>query len=368
MSRPPTPTATRRSPRVARAGRIAAVAALCASVLLLAGEPPSLGSTASSGAGGATGAVATAATTAKHSPSAKARCAPSPSACGYPDASNTGPRKRHLRQVPGQLTSGRGWSWSPTYGGIVVTGAGAVLKRLNVAGAVVIDAPHVTLQDSVVAACGGEDDSDVVAVRVRPEDGLNGSHARIIHNKLLGTPAGCDHRSRSGVRDVYGDAVDVRVARNDISGTGNGVTLEYVGVVRSNWVHDLGHLAGDHHSGISTHGGALKMKIRHNTVLLYGQQFPDGGGLSGAITVYSDFGHAQNTTITDNFISGGAYVIYGGNSGDDYSSPSTNIKIFGNRFVCGDWDYGPVAAFTPTSTGNEWSGNFCDGSGRAVRP
>ena len=57
---------------------------------------------------------------------------------------------------------------------------------------------------------------------------------------------------------------------------------------------------------------ALQVTFQHNTVLLYGQQFPNGGGLSGAITVYSDFGHAQNTTIVDNLVSGGAYVIYGG--------------------------------------------------------
>ena len=36
--------------------------------------------------------------------------------------------------------------------------------------------------------------------------------------------------------------------------------------------------------------------------------------------------------------------MYGGNSGDAYTTPATNIKIRSNRYACGDWLYGPVAA------------------------
>jgi hypothetical protein len=153
---------------------------------------------------------------------------------------------------------------------------------------------------------------------------------------------------------------------NNISGTGNGITTEYSATVVNNWIHDLGHVAGDHHSGISTHGDAQQIMVRHNTVLLHGQKFAGGGGVSGALTVYSDFGHAQNFTAQDNLISGGSYVVYGGNSGDDYQTPSTNVKFLDNRFVCGDWLYGPVAAFSASSPGNEWSGNFCDQTGNRV--
>ncbi len=107
--------------------------------------------------------------------------------------------------------------------------------------------------------------------------------------------------------------------------------------------------------------------MRHNTVLLYGQQFAGGGGVSGALTVYADFAHAQNFTAEDNLISGGSYVVYGGNSGDDYQAPSTNVKFIRNRFVCGAWLYGPVAAFSTSSPGNEWTDNYCDQTGAAVR-
>lgn len=297
------------------------------------------------------------------------RCAPVPSACGYPDASNTGPTTTTgLVQVPGQRTSGPGWSWNSTYSSVFVTGAGAVLEGLDIAGAVVIDAPDVTLRDSRIASCGGGDDSDVVAIRYRPSAGYNGANASIMRNDIVGTPPGCDRRARSGVRDVFGAAPSVLVDGNDISGTGNGITIEYEGLVVNNWVHDLGHVAGDHHSGISNHGGAAQVSIRHNTVLLHGMESPGGGGVSGALTIYSDFGHAQNVTLEDNLISGGSYVVYGGESGDSYTTPATNIKILNNRFVCGDWLYGPLAAFSSSSSGNELSGNVCDGTLRPIRP
>jgi hypothetical protein len=297
-------------------------------------------------------------------------CQYNPSSCGYPDADNTGPRGestiRWLR-VPQERTSGPGWEWNDTYDSIVVFGEGAVLRHLDVSGAVIIDASDVTLKDSRITSCGGEQDADTVAVRFDSgNDAYRGANARIIHNTIRGTPPGCDHRARSGVRDVFGEAPNMLVAGNDIAGTGNGVTMEYEGLARNNWVHDLGHMAEDHHSGLSNHGGAKHVVFRHNTALLDGATYPGGGGLSGALTIYSDFGHAQNVTLRDNLISGGSYVIYGGNSGDDVTTKATGIKVIDNRFACGDWTYGPVGFFDLRAPGNVWRHNYCDRTGKRV--
>lgn len=295
-------------------------------------------------------------------------CAQQPSKCGYPDATNTGPNTGTLTSVPAQATSGPGWKWDSNLKVVRTTAAGAVMKNLDIAGQVVIDHPNALLTDSRVSACGGSSDNDVIAIRYRSSDAsYRGSDATIQRNELIGTPAGCTHRARSGIRDIYGAAPNVVVQGNDISGTGNGITIEYNGTITDNWIHDLGHLPGDHHSGISTHGGALQVTVRHNTALLANTSTSGGGGLSAALTIYADFGHAQNTTLEDNLISGGAYTIFGGNSGDGYdaSKPATNIKILGNRFVCGDWVYGPIA-FYKAGTGNELSGNYCDQDRKAV--
>ena len=297
-------------------------------------------------------------------------CKAVPSRCGYPDVTNTGPAPGTvLTPVPSQLRSGTGWEWSDRLASVQITGANAVLTGLDISGPVVIDAPNATISNSRISACGGADDGDVVVIRYRASDpSYRASGARVVHNTILGTPSGCTHRARSGVRDVFGEAPNAVVDGNNISGTGNGITIESSGTVANNWIHDLGHLPLDHHSGISNHGGAVGVLVHHNTVLLHGQSFAGGGGVSGAITVYADFGHAQNVTVQDNLISGGSYVVYGGESGDGYQSPATNVKFISNRFVCGDWLYGPVAAFDPASSGNVWTGNICDQSGAPVNP
>ena len=301
-------------------------------------------------------------------PSGGLNCAARPSACGYPDATNTGPAAgTTFTKVPSQLTSGPGWAWSAGLGGIRVTGTGAVVSGLEVTGQIIIDAPNVTVKNNIVNVCGDSSDPDVIAVRYLPSDpSYRGSNATISHNTLNGTPAGCSYRARSGVRDVYGEAPNVTVDGNNITGTGNGITVEYSGTIVNNWIHQLGHIAGDHHSGISAHGGAAGLLWQHNSVLLFGQAFAGGGGVSGALTIYADFGHAQNVTAQDNLISGGSYVVYGGNSGDSYSTPSTNVKFISNRFVCGAWLYGPVAAFNASSSGNAWTNNYCDQAKAAV--
>ena len=49
---------------------------------------------------------------------------------GYPNSSNTGvPTGLALKNVPGQVTSGPGWSYSD--GTVNVTGAGAVFSGYN---------------------------------------------------------------------------------------------------------------------------------------------------------------------------------------------------------------------------------------------
>lgn len=289
-------------------------------------------------------------------------CETTPSACGYPDSTNTGPAAgTAFTKVPSQATSGPGWEWADYLGAVRVTGANAVVSGLDVSGQIIIDAPNATVTNNIVSVCGNTNDPDVIAIRYRASDSsYQGSNATISHNTLNGLPSGCSYRARSGVRDIYGEAPNVTVDANNITGIGNGITIEYSGSVTNNWIHNLGHIAGDHHSGISSHGGAASLLWQHNTVLLANDVWNDGGGVSGALTIYSDFAHAQNITIQDNLISGGSYTVYGGNSGGSYTTPSTNIKFVNNRFVCGGWLYGPVAAFNSSSPGNAWTGNVCD--------
>lgn len=291
-------------------------------------------------------------------------CAEVPSKCGYPDGTNTGPATgTTLQKVPSEVSSGPGWEWEENFRRLRVTGDGADLHGLDIDGPVVIDAPNVTLRDSIVTTCGSE--GDIVAIRAgNPGNGYNGDSASILFNRLRCSTDG--ERARSGVRDVYGAAENLVVRGNDISGTGNGITIEKNGSATDNWIHDLGHLAGDHHSGLSNHGGASSVVFQHNTALLADTDTTGGGGLSGAITVYGDFARAQNVTIKDNLVSGGAYTFYGGINNEEVYGQPIEIHIDNNRLLCDSWDYGPV--FRREGATNSFDGNFCDQDGSPIAP
>ena len=87
-------------------------------------------------------------------------CAASPHACGFPDATSTGPRVASLRSVPGQVSSGPGWSWSN--GGVEISGAGTVFAGFAVQGTVNVTASDVTVRDDAITVTG---DSFGVAIR-----------------------------------------------------------------------------------------------------------------------------------------------------------------------------------------------------------
>lgn len=294
----------------------------------------------------------------------KTNCAARPSLCGYPDETNTGPVKGTvLKRVPQDVASGEGWAWEADRARLRITGPDVTLEGVEVRGQVVIDAPNATLRNSKVLACNVD---AIVAVRAgRPADGYDADGARV-ENNLLGCDGPIDQRADRGVSDVYGEARRMVVRQNNIWNVSNGVTVEREGLVQGNFVHDLGHKPGDHHSGLSNHGGATNVVFDLNTVLLSQE------GVSGPIVVYSDFAPARNVTISRNLVSGGSYCFYGGESGG-FAPAAGSIRIINNRFStihgqkgnCGI--YGQIAAFAPASR-DDWSGNVWDEDLRPMGP
>src|ERR1700678_3302786 len=82
-------------------------------------------------------------------------CAATPSSCGYPDATNTGvPAGTTLKQVPGQVSSGPGWSYSTADHEVIVTGNGTVLSGLSIPCTLLINASNVTVKNVQVVTSG----------------------------------------------------------------------------------------------------------------------------------------------------------------------------------------------------------------------
>lgn len=263
---------------------------------------------------------------------------------GYPARSDTGPLASPLRQVPGQVSGGPGWRYDPR-GWVEVYGRGAVLSGLSLRCNINVAASDVTIKDVRIVTGG----PTAIGISLR--------HARdvtVADSRISGRNTG-KGRLMAGVKDVFGDSTGVRVLYNNIAKFETGVQLE-TGLVKGNYIHDPGFMAGDHTNGIMSNGGNPGMlTIDHNTILI-------DRGQTDAIGLFEDFGVQENRLITDNLLAGGGYAIYAGQKRG--GAPTSNIVIRGNQistkyFAKGGY-YGCITAFNPRGAKDRWSMNERD--------
>lgn len=276
-------------------------------------------------------------------------CMAVPHACGYPDATNTGvPAGTTLRSVPGQISSGPGWHYDPR-GWVEVDGNGAVLSGLSIPCNLDISASDVTIKDVRVEASGQS--SFGISLR-------NTSNVTIEHSTIEGHNPGAG-RLMVGIKDIFGNSTGTTVLDNDISRAATGVQI-YQGLIRGNYIHDMGFIAGDHINGITVSGGITPLTIQGNTILVESSQ-------TDAISLFQDTGVEANKVIKGNLLAGGGYAIYGGEATG--GQPAWNIVIEDNRigthYYSDGGFYGAIVDFTPTA-GNVWSANVWDDTGLPI--
>ena len=277
-------------------------------------------------------------------------CAATPSSCGYPAAASTGvPTGTTLKSVPGQVSSGPGWSYNAAGKYVIVSANGTVLSGLYIPYNLVINASNVTVKNVQVVTGGN------FGISLTHTTGVT------VENSTISGQNATTGRVGSGIDDVYGDSTGMVIKNNNISYFKTGIQIS-TGVVSGNYIHDPGYLAGDHTNGFYTNGGTEPLTIENNTIFV---------SLAQTDTINLDAGSSgvlvANKTVENNFLAGGGYAIYGGTSP---ANPTSHIVIEGNRFgqqyypLGGQW--GPVAYFAPAGQGNIWSGNFWDTTAKAI--
>jgi hypothetical protein len=279
-------------------------------------------------------------------------CSADPAACGFPDAADTGvPAGTPLRAVPGQVTSGPGWSWVAADGEVDVTGNGTSLHGLAIAGTLSIMASKVTVDD--------------VAVRPGPGAafgiGLRHTTDVTIENTAVtgrGTGAG---RVGVAICDVYGTSVGTIISHDDIADFKTGIQLS-TGQIASSYIHDPGYVPGDHTNGILDLGTTQPLTVIRNTILI-------SLGQTDAVSLDATGGGqpVANKTIVGNLLGGGSYTIYGGTS---HGNVTRNIRISGNifsqQFFASSGKFGAAAYFAADGTGNVWARNTWGATGEAI--
>lgn len=298
------------------------------------------------------GTAAASAATATPAKAAQLNCAALPSACGYPDATNTGvPAGMTLKTVPGQVSSGPGWSYNAASQFVNVTGNGANLTGLYIPCNLNITASNVTINDVQVVASG----ANSFGISLRHTASVT------IENSTISGVNDTTGRVANAIDDIYGDSTAMTIKNNNISDWRTAVQVSS-GLVTGNYIHSPGYITGDHVNGIYDTGSTQPLTISGNTIFNSMSQ-------TDAITLEASAPNSPvaNKTITGNLLAGGGFTIYGG---DSLGNTTSSITIQNNRFAQLYYpttgQFGPVAYYQANGTGNTWTGNTSDTTGQPI--
>jgi Right handed beta helix region len=211
-------------------------------------------------------------------PSTPADAAPSPCPAypAFPDAACTGPTTDNL----------------PVYAGSEdFSDDGQLIENveIHVNRGIQIDGDNVTFRNVKIVWDGalGED--------IITNDGSNTT----FENCMI------DGRG-SAERAVTGDGHGSTVRNCEIFGVGNAIEIEAPALVEENYIHDIRAAGGTdwHADGVQLPDGAANVTVRHNTIILTGEE-------TGAIFIMGEADNrSENVLITQNLVAGGSYTMY----------------------------------------------------------
>jgi hypothetical protein len=265
----------------------------------------------------------------------RTNCMSAPSACGYPDMTNTG--------------APRGATFTDS-GSITISKPGEVVSGLNVTGVLTIDAPNVTVKSSVITNC----DNRGFAIL-----NMAGANGTVIEDTTLKGANNGRCALSAGVQNGAGPITLERVQAYNVDSAFHGV-----GTLRDSYFLDNAEIPGEHYEPIFHAGGdGSPLVVDHNTLLNPHQQ-------TAAVFVTDYNGAVGRVSITNNLMAGGGFTIYGGT---DQKAPVTGpFTVTGNRFArclsrsCPDahgyWRKGGfwgLAAYLNSAV-TTWNGNYWD--------
>ena len=241
----------------------------------------------------------------------RTNCGPHPSACGFPDATNTGvPAGTQLTVVNGDLK---------------VSQAGAVVDGQDITGCVEIAAPRVTIRNSRIRC------ASYYGIASFPQAYSGGGLL------IEDTTITC-HQGGTGIASDGFTALRV-----NISGCENGFAVDNNVTIRDSYVHDPYSTAENHADGAQMDPGS-HIVISHNTIFM-------PASTSAIISAKSG---DSDVLISGNLLSGGAFTLYCPHDS------STDFRVVDNRFstVAGPKGgaYGPWTDCDKPAqvTGNVW--------------
>ena len=324
-----------------------------------------------------------------NSPTTK-NCEPHPSACGYPDASNTGIQPGvELTQVPSQATKGTNWHYSN--GTVTITGSvGSPTTGLELAPTDEVVIPdgvnNATIDNIELTGVSGASDSGITIGTNTCQTSGCGPNNITIENCEISAKNDTSGSMYTGIIASW-QSRSITVKNCNISGAGGGIYFEDqdgAEVTTGNYIHDPGAPnASAHLNGIASDAGppnnSSSWLIQDNTVLMTGVV---GNQVTAAISLFPDGGAQLNdhVSINDNLLDTGNYYLIDNGYGDAHGAAGQSyISITNNRLGASGNNAGRYSYtwyITPNQpgchtgnggvacTGDIDSGNFWDATGK----
>jgi hypothetical protein len=279
------------------------------------------------------------------------KCFSKPSACGYPDATNTG--------VPAGTTL-------TSSGSITASTNGQVIQGKDITGELVVNAPNVTLKNSKVHTnSGGSGETAII---------LNqGATNFTIENSEIYGNGSKTNAPESGVWNHYGNA-GFKVVRSYIHGSPDNIEGP-VDVEDSYLIVDAEY-NGAHSENIYLCGAAATV----NNSTMYNQSDETslifGDGICGS---------GNPVSVTNSLLAGGGWMLQPDSKGVSAPVTITNNRVgrclgsvsqdSGGGYVCkggadgnGYWPYGGHYGLATDLGKLTWSGNVWDDNSQAICP
>jgi hypothetical protein len=267
----------------------------------------------------------------------------------FPDASCTGWQHTgvSLKTVPGQVTSGTGWSWEGSpLNYVKVTGNNAVLDGLDIAGCVYVDNGVTTATIKRSRITGNCD------YMIRYGDANASINLQVSDTEIVG---GAVQHKGAGFSWLRVNAHDF-TGKAAMTGSGSSVVDSYI--------HGIVCNPPDHQSGMGTNGGTTGVILRHNQVDLQPTECTSGG-----IANYDDFGAFHDILIENNLINSGGYCIKTGfEDGNAAGNSGMQVlnNVFGRKYFAECGSFGVQSNWMPAVSGNAWAGNTWGGGSAAT--
>jgi hypothetical protein len=222
----------------------------------------------------------------------------------------------------------------------VIDKPNTVIDSTHIIGCVDVEADNVTIQNSWITS------TDWFAI-IYGDKNPSVTGLKVLHTTMDIDKPKCPN----GVNCNYGLNPNgngtYEVGWSNISGFKDGLDIS-TGYIHDNYIWGLLQFDGAHTQDIYVWPGGTGVRIVHNTLI------SDIVDSTASIYVTDNQGHQQNVTIENNWLAGGSYALYAGDS------TATQIVVTNNKFsteVTPNSGYYGAVTDIYHNTDNVFSGN-----------